>query len=496
MNVLFLKIFSFIIFNTHIKTVSAEQGVSVMGRLSKYGNTEFLISQDKRLGEFPSTQSALRLFFSIALPGIAELVFGSLINSVDLVMVGNLGNYAISSVGLNNQPMMLALCLFFAMNVGVTATVARRKGQGDREGASRVLRQALFIELFLSLAMIGVMMLISSPLLKFAGAKEGETLVPAIKYFRTIMSFFVVRTFMLTINAALRGVGETRTTLVANVTSNIVNICFNYLLIEGHFGCPALGVTGAALASGIGFIAGFSISLYSVTRKRSYLCFSFKESFVPDRETIRPIYHVSSNAMLEQLMLRTGFFLMAKFTADLGTDAFAAHTIMNQLVNISVNIGEGLSVATTTLVGQNLGRGRSDLSEMYCKLSQRCSTVISSCYAGLLLLGRYFLPSLFIDDQKVISMVAVALIPTSVMIIFQQLMMIYQGTLRGAGDTRSVAISSAIAVCGIRTVSSFVAVYVFHSLVCLWSFTIIDMVFRFIFLGYRFRLERWKKVVV
>lgn len=105
-----------------------------MVTLQKYKNTSFFIEENKRLGEFPDTKDALAAFFRIAIPSIIELCFASLISAIDLMMVGNLGSYAISSVGLCTQPTFLALSFFFALNTGVTATVARRKGQGDRKG--------------------------------------------------------------------------------------------------------------------------------------------------------------------------------------------------------------------------------------------------------------------------------------------------------------------------------------------------------------------------
>ncbi len=467
-----------------------------MVALQKYKNTSFLIPQNKRLGEFPDTKNALASFFHLAIPSIIELCFASLISAMDLMMVGNLGSYATSSVGLCTQPTFLALCFFFALNTGVTATVARRKGQNDRDGAVKALKQTLFVGFFISLFFTVLLLLAGRPLIKFAGAIPGETLDPATSYFKILSSFLVFRALMLTINAALRGVGETRTTLVTNVCSNVVNIILNYLLIEGHFGFPAMGVAGAALASGIGFVVGFLIALRSIMRKGSFLRISFHTSFVPTKETFAPILRISSNSLIEQLFIRVGFFVVAKLAAKLGTDEFSAHTILQQVISFTYNIGDGLGVATTTLVGQNLGKKRSDISEMYCKLSQRCAFVSATLTMAVIISCRHFIPTFFSDEVYVIRMVAMGLIPLSVMQFFQQHQVIFASTLRGAGDTRSVAISNAVGIGLIRPVSAIVSVLIFDNLVLLWSLMVLDMVFRYIFLRYRFSLERWKYIKV
>ena len=98
---------------------------------------QYLVKEVHRLGELPDGKTAYRDVMKIALPSIIEMVLMSLIGSVDTMMVGNeLGAEALSSVGLPTQPRMLLLCMFFALNVGVTAIVARRKGEEKQDSGS------------------------------------------------------------------------------------------------------------------------------------------------------------------------------------------------------------------------------------------------------------------------------------------------------------------------------------------------------------------------
>ena len=107
---------------------------------------EYLVKREHRQGELPSGKTAYGDVMRIALPSIIEMVLMSLIGTVDTIMVGNeLGAEGLSSVGLPTQPRMVLLCLFFALNVGITAIVARRKGEERQEDANTTLRNALML---------------------------------------------------------------------------------------------------------------------------------------------------------------------------------------------------------------------------------------------------------------------------------------------------------------------------------------------------------------
>ena len=235
----------------------------MFARLLRLFKVESMIKPDLVQGELPTTKQAYKDVLQIALPSIMELVLISLINSMDTMMVGTCGDAAIAAVGLVGQPRMLLMALFFALNIGVTALVARRKGEGRQDDANLVMRNALVIILILSVVIMLVAIQFSKDLMWLAGAKE-DTIEQANIYFCILTAVLPVNAMTLCINAALRGIGNTRTTLKVNLTSNIVNIIFNYLLIGGNLGFPRLGVTGAAIATAIGIVFGFFLCIIAI----------------------------------------------------------------------------------------------------------------------------------------------------------------------------------------------------------------------------------------
>jgi len=457
-----------------------------------YGNRE-------SYGEMLSTKSVYSNLMRIAWPSVVEMVLMSMIGSVDTMMVGVLGPEAIAAVGLVTQPRMLMLTIFLAMNVGVTAVVSRRRGEERREDANHTLRNALVILTGLSILVMVFALSFSRPLLLFAGA-EADTIDNADIYFRIMMLGLPLNALTMIINAAQRGVGNTKITLISNVASNLVNVVLNYMLITGRYGFPRMEVAGNAISSVTGFAVGFLLCLISVTSRRAkagFLHLSFKDNWRLKKEIMMPVLSVGSSAMIEQVFMRVGFFAYAKIVAGLGTLPFAAHQVAMQFTSISFTIGDGLAVAGTALVGQMLGKKRPDLSFVYGRASQRIALVVSCCLIFGLLIFRYPLAGLFTSDIEVIRMAADVLIIVAIFQPFQTSAAVMAGCLRGAGDTKFVAFTMMVCVCLIRPILSIVAINVFDlGLMGAWASSLIDMIFRMSAVYIRFSSNKWSKIKV
>ena len=168
---------------------------------------------------------------SVAWPAMAESFFVTLAGMIDTMMVSSLGSYAVAAVGLTNQPKFIALTLFFGINIAVSALVARRKGEDRRESANEILLTALILTTVLCVVITALFVLLTPQIMELAGS-NADTHEAAVEYFRIIMAgtFFSVLTMV--INAAQRGSGNTRLSMSTNLTSSVVNVFCNYLLIH------------------------------------------------------------------------------------------------------------------------------------------------------------------------------------------------------------------------------------------------------------------------
>lgn len=479
-------------------TEKRDRGVfKVVNLLRRFFAVESMLKPGHRTGlPLPSTKEVYLRQYHMSWPCAVESVLVSLIGSIDTMMVGGIGPEAIAAVGITNQPKFILLAMIFSLNTGVTAVVARRKGQNDIEGANRCLRQCLIISLILAVVMGIIGLLFARPILLFAGA-QADIIEDATAYFQIIMISIVFMSVSLTINAAQRGVGNTKISMRTNVGANIFNIVFNYLLINGVWIFPELGVQGAAVATVIGNLAGCLMSIASLYYRANFLEMRFKTSWKFDKKTMSSIIGISGSAMVEQVFMRIGFFTYAKIVATLGTVAFATHQICMNIINLSFAFGDGLGVAASSLVGQSLGEKRPDMAIIYGKTGQRMAFGISTLLFFFFLFGGRFLVSLFSNDTQVLTLGAEIMIVIACTTHFQTSAVVFSGCLRGAGDTKFVALTSFISIGILRPVISWVLCTPLGlGLIGAWLGLLVDQFTRFSLNMLRFKGAKWTKIEV
>ncbi|MFI3214786.1 MAG: MATE family efflux transporter [Eubacteriales bacterium] len=266
--------------------------------------------QKEEGGEIPSNKEAYSSYLKMAWPCVLEALLLCMVNVIDTMMVGSLGETAIAAVGITSQPRFLLLAIVFSLNVGITAVVARRKGENNREAANSILKGMLILSVILGIIIAFIGITFSKQLMNLAGAQE-DYLQDAIMYFQIIAFGLFFQTINLMINAAQRGSGKTRITMVTNMVSNIVNITFNYLLIHGKCGFPKLGVQGAAIATSLGCIVACTIAISNLFYKKGYLNIYLAWKQKITAHTFHSVVVVGSSAFVEQIFLRIGFMLYA-----------------------------------------------------------------------------------------------------------------------------------------------------------------------------------------
>ena len=468
-----------------------------------------LKSKQHTENELPKSKEIYSITLQTAWPSILEAFLVGLIGMCDNVMVGalggKLGDDAIAGVGITGQPRMILLACIFSLNIGVTAVVSRRKGEDDRGKANETLMQSLIV-CFLIVIVMGVLgFIFARPLMLFAGAKDGTQILDfAVQYFQITSIGFVFASLSMVMNAAQRGVGNTRISMYTNIIANLINLVFNYLLINGNFGFPKLMVQGAAIATVMGNVVAFVICLINLTvmgKEDKFLKLEFKLSNLKLKyETLKGVINVSLSAFVEQICMRIGFFIYARLVAGLDTPlvpALTTYTICMNLQNMSFTFGDGLSIASSSLVGRSLGAERPDLAIIYGKASQKLAVCISMILLFVFTFGRFFFIGLFTSTKEVIEMGAIIVILIGVSSPFQTSQVVLNGSLRGAGDTKFVAAISFVSITFVRPFVTWILCYPMGlGLMGAWLSLIFDQMIRLILAFHRFSTGKWttKKV--
>lgn len=440
----------------------------------------------------------IRITFQMAWPSIVESFFVAFAGLVDSLMVSSLGSYAVAAVGLTTQPKFMGLAMFFAMNVAISALVARRRGEEKPEEANRILSTAVVFILAASVIMSIVFVSSAGPIIRFCGSTP-ETHDSAVAYFQIVMGGMIFNCIQMGINSAQRGVGNTKITMRTNVTSNTVNIIFNYLLINGHFGFPALGIRGAALATVLGTVVASVMSVISILKPDGFISLPYiiKNKVWPALKTLGNLIHVGYSVFFEQVLMRVGFMLTAIMAAKQGTDAMAAHQVGMNIMGLTFSFGDGLQAAAVALIGRSLGAGDEKLAREYGGICRMFGSVISACLAVVYFFGAGTLMRLFFAEEHIVAIGVGIMRVIIFVVVFQISQVVYMGCLRGAGDTFYTAVASTISVTFIRTAGSYLGGYVFgFGIIGIWLGVLADQISRFVFASIRFKQGKWTQIKI
>ena len=206
---------------------------------------------------------------------------------------------------------------------------------------------------------------------------------------------------------------------------------------------------------------------------------------------------ISGSSVVEQVFMRIGFFSFAIIVAALGTIAFATHQICMNVINLSFCFGDGLSAAAASLVGQNLGAKRPDKAKIYGKIGQRMAFIVSTVLFFLFILARKQIIMLFNSEEHIVSLGGTIMIIIAFTTHAQTSQTVYNGCLRGAGDTKFVALISFISIALIRPALAWVLCFPANlGLKGAWIALFADQTMRYILGKKRFDSGKWTKIKI
>ena len=435
----------------------------------------------------------------MAWPAVLESFFVALAGMIDTMMVSTLGTYAVAAVGLTTQPKFIALALFLSSNIAVNALAARRFGQKNRENANKILYTAILFVIISAVIISTVTFIGADQIIRWCGS-NADTHEAGVTYFRVIQAGMIFNVLSLVINAAQRGCGNTQIAMTTNVTSSIVNIVFNYLLIGGNFGFPRLGMFGAALATVLGTVVACIMSIISISKSDCFLSIPYiiKHKIKPGFDAFRSIISLSFNLLLENIAMRIGFLTTSIIAAKLGTDAFAAHQVGMNLLSLAFSLGDGMQVAAVALIGRSLGEKNTEKAKHYGNICQKIGFIISVVLAVIMFFFGREIFSLFFNKADILDMGVLISRYIMVIVLFQVSQIIFAGCLRGAGDIKYCLWASLISVTIIRTLVtwSLAGGILNLGLSGIWLGVLSDQLSRFIFLSIRFKEGKWTEIAI
>ena len=383
------------------------------------------------------TKGSLRkAVIMLAIPMIIEMGMESVFAVVDLFFVGKLGKHAISTVGLTESVLTIVYSIAIGMSMAATAIVARRVGEKNPEGAASAAMQSMLVSVVVILIASIAGMVYAADILKLMGAEE-ETLKMGVPYTRIMMGSSVIIMLLFLINGIFRGAGDASIAMKSLTIANLCNIILCPLLINGLGPIPALGLTGAALATTIGRGIGVLYQLFHLFNGKSIVQLS-KASFKAEWDVIKSVVNIAWPATLQFVIASCSWIFLAQLVAQTGHSAASAgYQTALRIIMFFILPAWGVSNAAATLVGQNLGAKNELRAEQAVLKTAKYNAVFMAVVSLFFFTLSDGIVSLFVQQEEVQKIATTALRIISSGYIFYGIGMVMINAFNGAGDTKT-----------------------------------------------------------
>lgn len=443
------------------------------------------------------TDSAfLKTLLSLAIPIMLQNLLASSISFLDTLMIGQLGPEAIAAVGVGNQVFFLVNLFSFGIASGTSVFIARYYGAKNYLQMQRVTSLGLFITTIGGLLCILISLLFPHAIMRIF--TNNDTVINlGVEYLKTVAISYIFFTITQTLSIAFRAIGKATTPLITSSISLSVNAIGNYILIFGVGPIPALGVTGAAIATVFSRLLELVILLILINKTDAPFKIKNKNAFKWNRDFLLSYLKTSLPVLCNEMIWALGITFYKIAFSKIGVEALAASSVTESISNLFFVISLGIGNASTIMIGTSLGEGNVDKTRKMSK-----SLMIISCFAGLfitllMVVLTPCIPRLFNTDENLYKMITSALY---VIAFFQPIksmnMTSIVGVFRGAADTRFALYTETFSLWVIGVPLSFTAVLIFHSpLYIVYIVQHMDEMTKFIISLFRLRTSKWIKAL-
>lgn len=338
--------------------------------------------------------------FAITVPIALQALLNTSLNLVDTVMIGSLGQTSIAAVGLANKVFFVFTLLLFGIISGSSILTAQYFGKRDIKNIRKVLGMSLSMALIGSLFFVipgllcpGFVMRIFTPnedIIKIGASYLG---IVAISYPLTAVTNVYV--------ALLRGVNQVKTPVVITLFSIVIKVILNYILIFGHFGMPALGVQGEAIATLIARTIECLSILFIVYYQKGPAAAKFKELIAFNVEFVKLYFVTVTPVIINEFMWGLGVTMYSLVYGRMGDGAVAAITITQTVEQIMTVLFQGISAATAVILGNELGANKLDEAENHAKYFIILQFIFALAMAAVCFVIRYPIITLFNVSESV-----------------------------------------------------------------------------------------------
>lgn len=371
----------------------------------------------------------------LAIPMTFEMAMEGVFAIVDTFFVAKLGAEAVAVVGFTESVLALVYAVAVGLSIGATATVARRIGEKDPEGAARAAAHMIYLGILVSVIM-GVIGVVFAPdILRLLGAKP-DVIELGTPFMQIMFGTSIVIVFLFLLNAIFRGAGDAAIAMRVLILANGLNIILDPLFIFGLLYFPEMGVTGAAVATVIGRAAGVVYAAWALFfRDNGGRIEIRRQHWSFDPKLIWSLVRLSSVAVLQFLVSTASWSGLVVILAAFGSIAMAGYQIGLRIIVFIILLVVGIANASATLVGQNLGAGNPERAERTVWIAAGFNAALLGIIGLIFVVFAGPVVSIFTTDPEIMAYGKDCLRIVGYGYAFYGLGMVIESSFNGAGDT-------------------------------------------------------------
>jgi len=371
-----------------------------------------------------------KLIFQFAAPMLLGNVFQQLFSVVDSIVVGKfVGKEALAAVGASFPVIFIMVSMIIGLVMGTTVVISQYFGAKDFVKVKRAIDTMYIYCTIAGIIATITGLIISEPLLRLLGLPE-EIMPQAVQYLRIYLSGIVIFFGFNGTSAVLRGLGDSKTPLYFLIIATVANIILVLLFVAVF----KWGVAGAAYATLISNGLAFGLAIIWLNKNHKFIRIAIKGLHF-DRETFRQSVGIGLPTGIQQTLVAMGALALMSIVNKFGTNVIAGFSVASRLDSLAMIPAMSFSQALSTFVGQNIGANKPERIRAGLISTIKMSGVVTIVTTIFIVFTGHILMSLFTNDTEVIRIGDQYLIIVSSFYIMFTLMFIYNGVMRGAGDT-------------------------------------------------------------
>ncbi|MBQ4545654.1 MAG: MATE family efflux transporter [Oscillospiraceae bacterium] len=379
-----------------------------------------------------------KVLFSIALPIAAQNFITFTVSLADSLMLGKVGEIALSGANLANQLFFILMIVTFGVTSAAMVFASQYWGKDDVFSMKRVITIMLRIAAVISVIASALAICIPETVMNWY-SDDPAVIEAGAKYLRIIGWAYPFYSITNAMASVLRSAHIVKISIVIYLSSLIVNISLNWVLIFGNLGAPALGIEGAAIATAVARVVEFIILIIYLAFFEKKVHYTIKDFFVPVKDYVSAFVKTGAPVILNEAVWSIGTSVLSMIIGHISTEFVSANSIANIVWQAVWVVIAGMGNATSVVIGNAVGRGE----EKSVILSKAKTIVLLSAAMGVLSAITLIIirgPVInFYEVSEATKALAYDLIVSYAMIIVLQAMSMQYvvGIFRGGGDTKT-----------------------------------------------------------